>query len=84
MLLWSIVTHAQARRIAATQKGRCFAPCVARQERRGVLECTHDLLQAFFFSCSFYIVFTNRNCCSFQKNILQSFYEINTCGKFEL
>ena len=26
------------RRIAAAQRGRCFAPCAARQERRGVLE----------------------------------------------
>ena len=38
MLHRSIVTHAQARRIAAAQRGRCFAPCAARQERRGVLE----------------------------------------------
>ena len=26
------------RRITAAQRGRCFAPCAARQERRGVLE----------------------------------------------
>ncbi len=30
MLHRSIVTHAQARRIAAAQRGKCFAPCSAR------------------------------------------------------
>ena len=38
MLHWSIVTHAQARRIAAALRGRCFAPGAARQEHQGVLE----------------------------------------------
>ena len=38
MLHRSIVTHAQARRIASAWWGRYFAPRTARQERRGVPE----------------------------------------------
>ena len=38
MLHWSIVTHAQARRIAAAQRIRCFAPCAAQQERDASLK----------------------------------------------
>ncbi len=43
MLHWSIVEHAQARRIAAAHSGRCFAPCTGQQERLSVLEFTHRL-----------------------------------------